>query len=69
MDKQALRRETVATLMVLVERYPNMRIGQIIGNALGDGHDFYYIPDEEIARALNQLLVSWTQFEAAGVRP
>lgn len=69
MNNQWLRRETVAILARLVERYPNLRIGQIIGSALGDAHDLYYLPDEDIARSLNQLLVSYTQLEAAGVRP
>jgi hypothetical protein len=59
----------VETLALLVERYPNLRIGQIIGNALGDAHDLYYTSDEDVARGLNQLFVSFTQFEAAGIKP
>jgi hypothetical protein len=67
--KTALRKQVVETLGVLVERYPNLRIGQIVGNALGDAHDVYYLPDEELARSLEQLIVTYTQFEAAGVKP
>lgn len=62
-----LRKNTVETLALLVERYPNLRIGQILGNALSG--DLYYIRDEELARGLNQLFVTYTQFEAAGMKP
>ena len=67
MDSPALRKHTVETLALLIERYPNLRIGQIIGSALGDGHDLYYMPDADLARGLNQLFVSYTQFQAAGI--
>jgi hypothetical protein len=67
-DKRALRENTVQTLGLLAERYPNLRIGQIIGNALG-GLDYYYVEDEELARALNQLFITFTQFEAAKIAP
>jgi hypothetical protein len=69
MDSPSLRKQTVETLALLIERYPNLRIGQIVGNALGDGHDLYYMPDADLARGLNQLFVSYTQFQAAGIRP
>jgi hypothetical protein len=68
MDSPSLRKQTVETLALLIERYPNLRIGQIIGNALGDGHDLYYMPDADLARGLNQLFVSYTQFQAAGIK-
>jgi hypothetical protein len=68
-DSLALRKTTVETLGILAERYPNMRLGQIIGHALGDAHDLMYLPDVELARSLNQLFVAYTQFEAAGVKP
>jgi len=55
------------TLALLVERYPNLRIGQILANAWDA--DMFYATDEELARALNQLFVSYTQFEAAGIKP
>jgi hypothetical protein len=69
MDNSSLRKQTVETLTLLIERYPNLRIGQIVGNALGDGHDLYYMPDEDLARGLNQLFVAYTQFQAAGIKP
>lgn len=69
MNTQTLRKNTLETLALLADRYPNLRLGQIIGNALGDGHDLYYLPDEDLARSLNQLFVSFTQFEAAGIAP
>jgi hypothetical protein len=65
-DKAALRKNTLETLMLLVERYPNLRIGTIIN---GLSVDLYYASDEEVARAANQLFVSYTQFEAAGIKP
>lgn len=67
MNSAALRKTTVETLALLIERYPNLRIGQIIGNAVVG--DPYYVTDVELARGLNQLFVSYTQFEAAGIKP
>lgn len=67
MDNLALRKNVVGTLGLLVERYPNLRIGQIIGNAIGEFPDPHYVSDVELARGLNQLFVSYTQLEAAGV--
>jgi hypothetical protein len=66
MDSVALRKTTIETLALLVERYPNLRIGQIICNA-GVG-DPYYVTDETLARGLNQLFISYTQLEAAGIQ-
>jgi hypothetical protein len=61
----------VATLALLVERYPNLRIGQLLAYAIGVGSfmDLYAMEDAELARALNQLFVNFTQFEAAGIKP
>ena len=67
-DNRALRQNTVGTLALLVERYPNLRIGQIIANTSA-GPELFYMKDEELARGLNQLFVSYTQFEAAGIKP
>lgn len=66
MDKQALRKTTVETLRLLVERYPNVPIGLIIDSACGGA---YTATDEDLARGLNQLFVTYTQFEAAGIPP
>jgi len=65
-DNLALRKNTMETLALLVERYPNLRIGTIIN---GTSVDLYHATDEELARAVNQLFVSYTQFEAAGIKP
>lgn len=66
MNKAALRRTTVETLGLLVERYPNVSIGMIISAAVGDP---YTVVDVEMARGLNQLFVTYTQLEAAGIKP
>ena len=66
-DNRALRQNTIETLGLLVERYPNLSIGRIIANAtVGDIDD---TTDVELARGLNQLFVTYTQFEAAGIKP
>jgi len=55
----------VETLGLLVERYPNLPIGKILAGALiGDVDD---VSDVELARGLNQLFISFTQLEAAGI--
>lgn len=65
MDSKALRKTTVETLGLLVERYPNLPIGKILAGALiGDVDD---VSDVELARGLNQLFISFTQLEAAGI--
>jgi hypothetical protein len=66
-DKLALRKNTVELLGLLVERYPNLPIGRIIAGALVGDVDG--VSDVELARGLNQLFVSYTQFEAAGIKP
>jgi hypothetical protein len=67
MDKAALRKNVVETLGLLVERYPNLTIAQIIGHAVAAGLA-YDMDDVEFARGLNQLFISYTQFEAAGIK-
>jgi len=69
MDSLALRKTTVETLGLLVDRYPNLRIGQILDNATGQLSGQFYLADVELARCLNHLLVTYTQFEAAGIKP
>lgn len=68
-DSRALRKQTMETLAMLVERYPNVSIGTIVGSALGDVTDMVYISDKELAGALDRLFVTWSQFEAAGIKP
>jgi len=66
-DSTALRKNTVETLGLLVERYPNLTIGKIIAHSMvGDPDD---VSDVELARGLNQLFITYTQFEAAGIKP
>lgn len=67
-DNLTLRKTTVEMLALLVERYPNLRIGQILGNASPvDG--LYFVSDADLAYRLNHLFVTYTQFEAAGIKP
>ena len=68
MDRLALRKATIGTLALLVERYPNLPIGRIMAEA-SQNFDPYITTDEELARGLNQLFVTYTQFEAAGIKP
>jgi len=65
-DKAALRKQTVESLGLRVERYPNVPIMELIDNACGAG---YLTTDVELARGLNQLFITYTQFEAAGIKP
>jgi hypothetical protein len=67
-DSLALRKNTLETLGLLVERYPNIPVGRIIGDA-SQNFDTYITTDVELARGLNQLFVTYTQFEAAGIKP
>lgn len=66
MSDLPLRKQTLQTLGMLVERYPNLRLGQLISNAL-DGRDLFNVEDDEFGIALNHLFVTYTQFEAAGI--
>ena len=68
MNSSALRKSTVETLGLLVERYPNLPIGRIMAEA-SNNFDPYVTTDVELARGLNQLFVTYTQFEAAGIKP
>lgn len=62
-----VRKQTIRTLETLIERYPNLRLGQLISNAIV-GRDLFNIEDDELGLALNQLFVTYTQFEAAGIK-
>jgi len=61
-----VRAQSVRVLETLAERYPNLRLGQILMNATA-GRDLFNIEDDELALALNQLWITYTQFEAAGI--
>lgn len=60
-----VRSQTLRTLMLLAERYPNIRIGQVIVDATA-GRDLTSMDDADLGYAVNQLLVTYTQLEAAG---
>lgn len=68
MDSKQLRKNTMETLAMLVERYPNLPMGRIMAEA-SQNFDPYITTDEEMARGLNQLFVTYTQFEAARIKP
>jgi hypothetical protein len=61
-----VRAQTLRTLATLAERYPNLRLGQIIENAI-TGRDLFNLEDDELGYALNHLFVEYTQLEAAGL--
>ena len=68
MNNLALRKNTVEKLGLLVERYPNLPISRIMAEA-SQNFDPYITTDVELARGLNQLFITYTQFEAAGIKP
>jgi hypothetical protein len=61
-----VRAQVIRNLELLIERYPNLRLGQLIENAIA-GRDLFNIEDDELGLALNQLFVTYTQFESAGI--
>jgi hypothetical protein len=63
-----VRLQTLRTLETLIERYPNLRLGQLISNAIS-GQDLFTIEDDELGLALNHLLITYTHFEAARIKP
>lgn len=62
-----IRAEAIRRLETLAERYPMLRLGQILINA--GVNDLYYVEDDALARALDQLMISYSQFEAARIKP
>lgn len=44
-----------------------LRLGQLISNAT-DGRDLFNLEDDDLVRLLDKLYVTYTQFQAAGVR-
>jgi hypothetical protein len=61
-----IRAAAIRKLEDLAERYPMLRLGQIMSNAVSG--EMYTIEDDALLRALDQLLITYTQFEAAGIR-
>lgn len=62
-----VRAQTLRTLETMIERYPQLRLGQLISDAIS-GRDLYTIADAELGFGLNTLFVTYTQFEAAGIQ-
>lgn len=67
LNDPALRAQVIRNLELLLERYPNLRLGQIIDNAISGRTSLFFIGDDEFALALNQLFITYTQFESAGI--
>lgn len=45
------------------EKYPDLRLGQLISNAMnGSGVDLFYIEDEELVKAIKKYVkeIKWT---------
>jgi hypothetical protein len=61
-----IRAQLIRALENLLEQYPHLRLGQIVVNALS-GVDTYYVEDDEMLRALNQLQITYGQLRAAGI--
>jgi hypothetical protein len=63
-----IRAAVIRKLEDLSERYPNLRVGQVLMNALAGTDSLFYLRDDELLRKLDQLWITYTQFEAAGIR-
>lgn len=50
----------------MLEQYPMLRLGQILCNAVAG--DIYSTEDDELLRALNQLQITYQQFQRAGIK-
>jgi hypothetical protein len=61
-----IRAQAIRQLEMLSEQYPNQRLGQLLSNAIAG--DLFYISDSDLVRALNQLMITYSQFTAAGMR-
>jgi hypothetical protein len=61
-----IRAQVISLLTTLAEEYPMLRLGQILNSAIGG--DLFNVEDDELARALDQLRITYQQFRAAGVR-
>jgi hypothetical protein len=63
-----IRAQAIALLTTLAEQYPQLRLGQILSNAVVLGERLHNMEDDELARALDQLRITFSQFAAAGIR-
>lgn len=66
LPSENVRAQTLRTLSTLAERYPNLRLGQILSNAI-IGRNLFDLEDVDLGLALNYLFVQYTQLEAAGI--
>jgi len=62
-----LRSAVIRKLEDMSVRFPNLRQGQLLSNAT-DGRDLFSLEDDELLRALDNLWITYLQFEAAGIR-
>jgi hypothetical protein len=62
-----IRQAALDKLRELSLRFPNLRLGQLLINAT-TGRDLFNLEDDELARMLDQLYITYAQFEAAGIR-
>lgn len=61
-----VRTQNLRVLELLVNRYPNIRVGQLVADAVA-GKDLTTLDDADLGYCLNHLLVIYTQLEAAGL--
>lgn len=61
-----VRAQVLRNLETLAERYPNLPLSVILSDALA-GKDMPMTSDVDLAVALNQIFVTYTQLEAAGL--
>jgi hypothetical protein len=45
----------IAALRACLARYPDLRVGQMIGNAAAGKRDPYYIEDDQLAKELESI--------------
>ena len=64
-----IRAAAIQKLEELAKRYPHLRLGQILANAFPGASEFYFVEDDALARALDQLWITYSQFEAARIKP
>lgn len=62
-----LRAAALRKLEDMSVRFPNLRLGQLLINAT-TGRDLFNLEDDELLKMLDHLWVTYTQFEAAGIR-
>lgn len=63
-----IRAEAIRKLEDLAERYPMLRLGQILYNAMS-GVDVATVEDDAMLRLLDHLWITYSQFQAAGIKP